>query len=340
MSGPGADATARLAAAFIGRGPVRLPRPRAAGALLAAFLLACDGGGGGGPSGPAPPDPITRAGDYTFQIPVAGRQRTYDLHVPAGFDPQGGALPLVVAFHPVPGDEETMRRITALDAEADAEGFVVAYPRGFGFEWEQNCPFCTTPDRQGVDDIRFVRELLDHIALQLPIDRDRIYATGLSQGALFVHRLACRMADRLAAAASVGATMLEHVLDACDPARRLPILFAHGTEDMEFPVEGREEDLATSVPLAETVAFWVAENGCSPNPVVTELPDIADDGTTVVREAYPGCPGNADVVLYRVIGGGHTWPGSPAAFSEELGRKSLDLGATAVIVEFFLAHAR
>lgn len=304
---------------------------------LVLFAVACSSEGTVGPQ----PDPVPGPGDYTRVLPFDGEQRTYLLHVPPAAE-SGGALPLVLAFHGVPSSPQEIRAITGFDGLADQLGFVVAYPGAID-DWWTGCADCNSfAFLLDIDDVGFIRRLIEQLALDVGIDTRRVYAAGFSNGALFVHRLACDLADRIAAFASVAATALDPAeVPACDPAGRTPIVFIHGTRDPSFPPEGRTfgegPSGVTTLPIDETLASWVAQNGCAPEPARTELPDREPDGTTASRMAWAGC-GGGDLVFYEIDGGGHTWPGSPVDFADFLGPESRDIVASEEIVEFLLSH--
>ncbi|MDX1624806.1 MAG: PHB depolymerase family esterase [Gemmatimonadota bacterium] len=305
-------------------------------AVLAALALAC--GGGGGTPVDLDPEPFPGPGDYRRSVFAGDRDRFFEVHIPPGLDP-ADPVPLVLAFHGVPGTGETMRQISGLDPIADREGFVVVYPNSAVGEWALGCGGpCTRADRHGIEDLRFVLNLVEKMLRDAPIDESRIFVTGFSQGALFAHRVACTIDERFAAFASVAATMLDVHARGCAPSRPVPFLFFHGTEDREFPPGGRQGDFVTSIPLEETIDLWVERNRCSSDPAIEPQPDVEDDGTRVILERFGGCAGDAVVELWRVEGGGHTWPGSPANFSGALGRESQDVEASEVIVEFFLGR--
>lgn len=305
--------------------------------LLAVVMAACSSEGAIGPM----PDPIPGPGDYTRVLSFDGRQRTYLLHVPPAAS-SGGSLPLFLAFHGVPGSGQEMRAITGFDAIADQGGFVVAYPDAVD-DWWTGCADCNSAAfLLDIDDVGFVRRLIEQLALDAGIDTRRVYAAGFSNGALFVQRLACDTADRIAAFASVGATALDPAeVPVCDPSRAAPIVFIHGTLDPSFPAEGRmfgeDPSGVSTLSIDETLAGWVGRNGCAPDPNRTQLPDREPDGTTASRETWAGC-GGGDLVFYEIQGGGHTWPGSPVDFADFLGPKSDDIVASEEIAEFFLSH--
>ncbi len=279
-------------------------------------------------------------GDHARSVAVGSRLRSYTLHVPRGL---AGAAPLVVAFHGGGGNGRVMQRYGGLDAVADRERFLVAYPDGSGrlpgvLTWNAGrC--CTYAQREKVDDVAFARALIDDVAAAVSVDRQRVYATGMSNGAMMAYRLAAEMGDRLAAIAPVAGSR-ESELPA--GAAAVPILHFHGTEDTHVPIGGGEgPDALAGVAfrsLDETLAPWLKTNGCGTPAEVVLLPDAAPaDGTRVERRTFPRC--TADVVVYVVRGGGHTWPGTTGR-AHSLGRVTADISASELMWSFFAAHPR
>ena len=298
-------------------------------AWLAATLLVL-----AGCDGETPLDPITEPGVYERELEVDGRVRSYSVLVP---DSWGGAtpLPVLIGFHGVPR-LYGLDALTDLDERAQGAGVALVLPDGAApyRDWDLGCDYCTSASRHGVDDLRFLRRLLDRLDAELPVDRQRVYLTGFSQGGLFALRAACHLEERVAGVAPVAALLLEQHRDVCRDGPPLPALFIHGTEDPEFPWMGREGDLSTSLGAEETLGVWAERNGCAATPDVELLPDRVDDGTRVERRSYRDCATGGAVRFYAVLGGGHTWPDSPFDFSEALGPKTGDINASALILEF------
>jgi polyhydroxybutyrate depolymerase len=157
---------------------------------------------------------------------------------------------------------------------------------------------------------------------------------GYSQGAMFSHRLACDLADRLAAVATVAGGMPQLVSSTCSPLRPTSMVMFHGTADRSVPWGGGRQLL--SVPA--TADRWAELNGCA-GKTIEPLPNLADDRTTVVREAYSNCAAGAETVLYKIHNGGHTWPGSPLVFPDQYGAMTRDISASEVIGELFSRHS-
>ena len=311
-------------------------------AVATAVLLGCESGSGG-PTDPTP-DPISGPGDFSRTILSGGLERSYELHVPPGWTADGN-LPLLLAFHGALSGPAQLRDVSRLDDVADQSGIVVAYPAAALGDWNTGCLMCGSDAVvEEIDDLGFVSDLVNQLAADAGIDRRRVYVIGISNGALFVHYLACAAQDVVTAAASVAATLIapEHV-PVCGGGRAVPIVFFHGSDDTFFPPEG---GLAGNnvvnvrlLSIEESVESWVERDGCEVTPEITPLPDTQADETTVVREVYENCDGDAAVVYYAVEGGGHTWPGSPVPSGGALGRTSRDVSASALVVDFFLDHA-
>ena len=193
-----------------------------------------------------------------------------------------------------------------------------------------------TPTKQP-DDVKFVRELLDDLAKVVNVDPKRIYATGISNGGMMCYRLAAEMSNRIAAIAPVSGTL---AVEKCRPQRPVPVIHFHGTDDKLVPFNGPDQRTAKVFAfksVEETIRTWVKIDGCPTKPKITKLPHKADDGTTVERKTYgPGKEG-AEVILYVINGGGHTWPGRkwPVPW---LGKTTTDISANDLMWEFFKRH--
>jgi polyhydroxybutyrate depolymerase len=258
----------------------------------------------------APSEGCNAAGVYepgttASEIRVGSDTRTFRIHVPEGYDP-GVPLPVLLMFHGGGGSGRQFQEASAeMDPIADREGFVTVYPDGTGTlrTWNGGgC--CGAAVTQNIDDVGFVRALLDHVEASLCVDRNRVFASGMSNGAILSHRLACELADRLAAIAPVAGTDLT---THCSPTRPIAVMHTHGTADGHVPWDGgagcgpTAQVAFTSVP--ETIERWQARNGCSTTKSVTLT---QGDGRC---ETYQACKAGADITLCTIDGGGHSWPG-------------------------------
>ncbi len=279
--------------------------------------------------------PRAGGGDAARQLTVGGRVRTYLVHRPPGFHP---GLPVVLAFHGGGGTAAGMARISGLDAVADAHGFVVVYPQGVGNSWAGG-KGDTPADAAGVDDVGFVDALIDQLAAQDGVDPTRVFATGLSSGGFMTQRLGCQLAPRIAGIAPVAATLIGTIAQTCAPTVPMPVLEIQGTADPLVPyggghVRGRGPGGNPTLSAPATVAHWAQVNGCTTPPETAALPVVVRDGTRARTDTYR-CPGGP-VVLYSVIGGGHTWPGGEQYLPVGVvGRTSRQFDASETMWSFF-----
>ncbi len=293
--------------------------------LVLSTLLAAD------PLGP---------GDHTRTLRQDGRTRSYIVHVPPKYDPKQ-PTPVVLAFHGAVTNASIMAISTGLSEKADEAGFIVVYPNGTGkgdvlLVWNAGGWHGPKAEKE-VDDVKFVRELLDELPKLVSVDPKRIYATGISNGGMMCYRLAAELSNRIAAIAPVSGTL---AVEKCSPQRPVPVIHFHGTDDKLVPFNGPDQRTAKVFvfkSVEETIRTWVKIDGCPRKPQITDLPHKADDGTTVKREIYgPGKDGT-EVILFVIKGGGHTWPGRKWPIPW-LGNTTHSISANDLMWEFFKRH--
>jgi polyhydroxybutyrate depolymerase len=276
-------------------------------------------------------------------ISVNGVERTYSVHMPAKFD-RSKKLPAVIALK----GEKNMLKVTrgGLNRLADSNGFIVVYPKPM-FTWNDGRPRMAKKSGNA-DDTGFILALINRLVSDNSADPKRIYLTGLSEGGQMALRMACEHADRIAAIAPVAASFVESSTSHCKPARPIPVLVINGMNDPRLPWQGgpwkisfRAAAMYERFLSAESaIRFWARNNKCEGAPLTEILPDKnAKDGTRVQKATYSRCADGADVILYGVKGGGHTWPGGYQYEREEfIGKTSKNIDANVVIWEFFKRH--
>lgn len=277
-------------------------------------------------------------------IQAGGLSRSYVLFVPKSYS-SDKPMPLVMALHHFTGSGRQMERMSRLDDVAEREGFIVVYPDGRGRRWSAGFEDAKFFLRDNVDDVAFLSTLLDTIESQYSIDTKRVYVTGGSNGSMMTYLLALRMPDRIAAIAPIYGTMPAKFKDLPKPSCAMPVLIMHGTDDPILPWNGGAVGPGKHIVMLsaeDTAAYWADANGCSASPEVAQEPNTdPNDGTTVERRTYGGCKDGAEVLLYAVKGGGHTWPGSANRLSRfVMGRTSKDISASETVWAFFKRHAR
>jgi polyhydroxybutyrate depolymerase len=269
-------------------------------------------------------------------IDVDGLKRTYLLYTPSSYD-SSRATPLVLALHGRGGDGQGMLDLTGFNQVAEREGFIIAYLNGYENSWADGRG--TTPaDGAAINDVLFVQSLIDKLSSDYNILQEQIYVTGFSNGGYLSYRLACELSDRVVAVAPVGANLSENIAATCAPNRAVPVLQISGRADPLTPYDGGDAQGAQVLSAEKSVAYWAEKNGCG-EASNTNLPNTTQDGTLVTLSSYAECQEGADVQLYTIIGGGHTWPGGLQYLPERtIGKTSQDINASEVIWKFFAEH--
>jgi polyhydroxybutyrate depolymerase len=296
------------------------------------LLSACAGLFGARPIAPGELTP----GDSYHVLHVGDRDRTFVLHVPRAYAKRRAPLPVLLVFHGSGGNGSWLRQQSELDRAADRHRFAVAYPDGLGMlgvaflDWRTND---TSADARAEEsaNVAYVHALIEALGQVPGLDRTRIYAAGLSNGAILTYTLGCRLAGELAGIAIVAGEMAD---TSCAPARPLPMLAIHGTDDDVIPYDnhGRRSpgDVISYVSDPEAVRFWARRDGCERSPAETKHGHI-------IRDAYTHCSPGTAVVFYTVIGGKHEWPGGKRSWL--FGHlPTRELNASNTILDFFARH--
>ncbi len=327
--------------------------------LAGAMALAACGGSGAAPSTTtaapttvaSPPATVAAAkgpstgcgssagpGTVTLTPALGGRTRTVIVHVPSGYVPTS-AVPLVLNMHGSQSTAIQQEALTGMDATADSDTFIVAYPdggipAGAGYEWNvpgQPLLGGAAVPAGAADDVSFLEQLTGLLETKYCVDTGRVYATGLSGGARMASQLACDASTVFAAVAPVSGLRMP---SPCPSARAVPVVSFHGTADPIDPYNGNGQAYWTySVP--EAARRWASHNGCAPAPGTSQ----SDPGVTLT--AYGQCEGAASVDLYTIAGGGHQWPGGPPlprSLDRVLGPPTTAIDANATMWAFFTAH--
>jgi polyhydroxybutyrate depolymerase len=306
------------------------------------------------PKAPPKPDCVTARGKMPIKIESRclrmefdGQTRTYRLYKPK-VSPKT-PMALVLALHGGGGSGSGMEVITLgqFNRIADKHGVVIVYPDGIGRGWNDGrVDRRSQATSEDVDDVGFLRALVDRVATDYSINRKRIYATGISNGGLMSFRLACDASDVFAAVAPVAANLSVELSRECKPSRMISIAMINGTEDPMMPWLGGEikvlgtrhgEVLSTQ----DTFEFWNRIGDCALPITHMERDRVSDDGTSLVRHVAHECTDYSEVRLYEILGGGHTWPdGNPYLGKLIVGRVSHELNASEEIWSFFSEHTR
>lgn len=248
----------------------------------------------------------SRSQTVTGSFTHGGTTRNYRVYLPAGFS-AATSLPLVINMHGRGSNGFQQELYTGMNSVADTGRFVVTYPDAVTYQGEvqwNSFGLSATPD-----DVGFLSALIDTLHKKYNIDLSRVYATGLSSGGFMAYKLGCALSCRIAAIAPVAGLLIDHPLAPCSLSRPVSLFHIHGTADNVVPYTGLGTFGVYSVP--GSIASWRSKIGCPASPIVTNLPDISPgDGSTVIDSSYRPCNSSAEITLYAVINGGHTWPGA------------------------------
>lgn len=304
---------------------------------------------------------ITLRNYFRFMM-FDGRIRSYLLHVPSSYD-GSKPVPVVIALHGHTGGWPELKLGTELDKKSDEEGFIVVYPTGhlaplllrillfintlmptlhlWGHIW--NCwDYCD------IDDVGFIRTLINHLNSTLNIDSSRIYITGMSGGGMMTYRLGADLSDIVAAIAPVAGSIggiwyTESSLYVIpEPAHPMSVIVFHGLQDLNLPYEGGwvngtlrawdtniKLDINTFfLSVNDSVSFWVEHNNCNPIPET----EISESGN-IIKQTYENGTDGSEVVVYTVVNGGHEWFGAPFF-------PPCEISATDLMWEFFEQHPK
>lgn len=254
-----------------------------------------------------------------------GIVRDYKIYVPAIYDGTT-AVPLVFNFHGYGSNYIEQEQYGDFRAIADTANFIVVQPNGtpdnFGtLAWN-------TFGNSSTNDILFIDNLIDSLRASYNIDTTAIYSTGMSNGGFMSYELACQLSNRIAAVASVTGSITTSYLALCNAQHPMPVMQIHGTADGTVPYAGN----ILFQPIENVINYWVQFNNCDSNAIFNAVPDlITTDNCTAEHYVYSGGDNGVEVEFYKIIGGGHSWPGAPI----NLNTTNMDFQANQEIWRFF-----
>ena len=278
------------------------------------------------------------AESFTYQ----GIERHYIVRAPAGATRSGERLPVVLVLHGGGGNANNAESMTGFTRLVERERIIVVYPEGTNKRarirldtWNAgHC--CGSAMTERVDDVGYIDALLDTLAAHYPVDPNRLYATGMSNGGMMSHRLGRELRHPLAAIAPVVGAVFG---DEAPPSHAVSALMINGLLDKSVPPDGGNSggrganawDGTAMRPQTAQGEYWAKANGCTPEP-------RKETRGVIVHWRYE-CPAGRAVEWYQLADMGHAWPGGKRGSG--LGDEpSTALDATDVIWAFFKAHPR
>lgn len=289
------------------------------------------------PSAPGDARPAGRGRDHHEKITAAGKTRSYLVHVPPTSMKE--PMPVVIVLHGGLGNDRTAQWDSRMSEKSDAEGFLAVYPNGSSgvgrtlLTW--NAGGCCGPAvKREVDDVAFLRAMIEKLETEYSIDRSRIFVSGISNGGMLAYRAGMELSDIIAAIAPVDACMYgSGRLGDCP----VSVIVFHGTRDPVIPYEGGKGNFFgyrfPVMPISKSVAFWVQHDKCSAEPIR----EVSDQ---VVKETYDSGVNGTSVCLVTVKGANHAWPGGRIAVPLWFSTATRSVSATDLMWDFFCKHPK
>jgi polyhydroxybutyrate depolymerase len=269
----------------------------------------------------------------TEQIIVDGITRRFVTYIPL-ITNVSDKLPVIISLHGRLGTGEGMMGFADFRPIAQKEKFIIVCPDGIDKSWNDGRP--TPAQKKGINDVKFIDQLIIYGINTYHADANRIYVTGMSNGGFMTSRLACELNNRIAAIAVVGASMVKNV--DYHPAKSTPVMYIQGTKDPLVPFNGGTLKGAGGEVYshADALKLWIDIDHCDGKPIVTNYPDDAHDGTNIIKEEYSRPGSGVKVIGYTINHGGHTWPGGTQYLPKFMvGAVSHNMNACEVIWDFF-----
>jgi len=257
-------------------------------------------------------------------------RREFITYLPNGV---GNKAPVIISLHGRLGTAARQMTFADFKPIADRDKVIIVCPQGVERSWNDGRG--TPANSRGVDDVKFIDELITYIIDTYHADSSKIYVTGMSNGGFMASRLACDLNKRIAAVAVVAASMGRDM--GYQPTQSMPVMYIQGTKDPLVPFTGGQMKGAGGVIYSheEILKKWAEIDKCDSKPVVTNLPILVNDGTSIQKEEYSGANG-LKVVGFTIVDGGHTWPGGTQYLPKfMIGPLSKNLNACDEIWKFF-----
>ena len=254
-------------------------------------------------------EPVGSSVEHSIKTPD-GLTRTYRIYVPSKIEPRT-QVPLVLAFHGGGGNGSGFESNSGFSGLAESNNFIVVYPDGTPARASNDRQLvwnggvcCGAAIERNIDDVEFVRLLLDELESSQPIDRNRVFATGHSNGAIFSYRLACELSERVSAiGVQSGAIGVP-----CAPSQPVSVFHLHGLADTNIPIDGGKGSGVSGVvfpsPRAAPAEFATIEK-CSEGPADSLDPQNSD----VAARTWSKCRENRVIRFVTVSGASHAWMG-------------------------------
>jgi polyhydroxybutyrate depolymerase len=272
---------------------------------------------------------IGQARQINEDMQVDGMKRSFVTYLPPVAD-KAYRMPLIISLHGGLASPKGQFHLADFRPLADRDQFMVICPASKHI-------FHDGSNNHGIDDVKFIDQIITYAINTYHADPTRVYVTGISNGGFMTSRLACELSNRIAAFAVVAGTMDEG--EGYAPVKAMPVIYMHGTKDPVFPNKGGKVFGRQVYSQTQVLKVWADLAHCNPEPVITHIPDAAGDSTSVVKEVYTNPANGIKVVGYTIVNGGHTWPGGWQYMPKFIiGKTTQNLNACNEIWEFFKGY--
>ncbi len=304
--------------------------------------------------------PLEHSGLVKKTILSGGLKREYWIDVPPRCSNNNTHHPvdlcsLVMVLHGAGGQAKNLpnRTMPSWKRLARQDHVILVYPQGVNRHWNDshrsnNRRFSALLTSSAPNDVSFLSALIDKMIKTYPVDETRVSVVGISNGAMMVNRLACEIPNRLASVAMVMGSMPKPLRASCQPNSKLSVMIINGTADPIMPYKGGaitlgKRNRGSVISTEATLNFWAQNIGFNPQKSAFQVNPLRDsnphDGTRVIQKQFQSDDGY-EVVLYSILGGGHTWPGSHQHLPLRLvGTTGRDIDASQEIWDFFKDHS-
>lgn len=272
-------------------------------------------------------------------IQVDSDWRTFRIHLPKGYAPNR-TYALVLGLHGGGGSALQFALSSELPGKADSAGFIAVFPEGkknpgtVGARTWNAGYCCATNATAGTNDVGFISQLIDTLISRYPIDTNRVYATGHSNGGMMCYRLAAELGNKIAAVAISSATMVRNYPFL--PKRPISIIHFHSYKDKNVPYYGGEITGVVppvhSPPVDSIISIWSDVNHC------TVTHDTVHKNTSYNQIAFTKGECNSEIQLYITFDGGHAWPGGKPGGGPDSDTPSAVIDANYLLWKFFQQH--
>jgi len=257
---------------------------------------------------------------------VDGMKRKFTTYIPAVTEKKY-KMPLIISLHGGFASPKGQFHLADFRPIADKDKFLVICPASKHI-------FHDGKNNGGIDDVKFIDQIITYAIDTYHADPERVYVTGISNGGFLTSRLACELSNKIAAVAVVAATMDSD--QGYAPVKPMPVIYMHGSKDPVFSGKGGKFFGRKFYSFDQVLKVWADLDKCDPKPIVTNIPDAAGDSTSVIKEEYTNQANGFKVIVYNIINGGHTWPGGWQYLPQFLvGKTTKNLNACQEIWNFF-----